>query len=116
MGCPVLSTVDLPSIAYTCKHVLTEAMGLLSANNVWECYHQVVHHSVCSRIISNVAWILLFQIMIGLFFFPISLWITRRYLEACWLRLSHKTSTGVKIIESESSSAAESEEDSDWET
>jgi len=78
--CSALHELDVPGIHAVVRAVIGTARGVLNATNVYPYYQESIRGYVCNHVPSAVGTFLVWQVLVGLFFFPLTAVATHQYL------------------------------------
>lgn len=78
--CSAVRELDVPGIHRVVRSVIRTARGVLNATNIYPYYEEGVRGYVCTHVPSAVGTYLIWQVLVGLVFFPLTAVATHQYL------------------------------------
>jgi len=78
--CSAVLELDVPGIYTVVRSATGTARGVLNTTNIYPYYEETVRGYICNHVPSSVGIFLMWQVLIGLVFFPLTAVATHQYL------------------------------------
>jgi len=78
--CPAINDINLEDIGDQAEQILGRCREILNGTNVYPYYEGILRKGICGRVIPSIGWVILFQLVAGLGFFPVCVMLTHCYL------------------------------------